>query len=311
MQTIEFHAMNCQMCAMVDSLDPAARAALDAVPAWFEAWEQCFSRFRPDSELMSLNARAGAWTAVSPDLFAALSWADQAREWSAGLASPFLFDTMRQLGYDRSFDQLRGAQNTASAVIPDPAWLIAFNPDGLQVRIPAGARLDLGGVAKGFAAQCAAERLAEYGPALVDAGGDIAVAGGADDDEGWPVEIADPLRADDALDVISLTDGCIATSGRDYRRWRAGDHEMHHLIDPRTGLPTRNSALSATVIAPEMWMAEAAAKVLLIRGAQDGLRWLEEQPELAGHLVLESGAVLRSSAMAHYAQINEPGVWLA
>lgn len=56
-----FRAMGCQMQALLDSNTPAAAAALEALPGWFAGWEQCLSRFRPESELMRLNRSAGRW----------------------------------------------------------------------------------------------------------------------------------------------------------------------------------------------------------------------------------------------------------
>lgn len=136
-------------------------------------------------------------------------------------------------------------------------------------------RLDLGGIAKGWAADIAAQRLAKAGPALIDAGGDIAVSGPMADGSPWPIAIANPFAPEDSLGLLLLVRGAVATSGRDYRRWTRGGVEQHHIIDPRTGQPAQTDVLSATIVAPDGPAAEMAAKVALILGSQAGLAWLD------------------------------------
>ena len=112
-------------------------------------------------------------------------------------------------------------------------------------------RLDLGGIAKGYAVDRAAELLAPAGPCLVNAGGDLAVRGGA-----WPVGV-------EHLTLL-LERGAIATSGRDRRRWTRDGREHHHLIDPRTGAPADTPLLRATVVAASAAEAEVLAKAVFL-----------------------------------------------
>jgi thiamine biosynthesis lipoprotein len=161
-------------------------------------------------------------------------------------------------------------------------------------------RLDFGGMAKGWAADQAARRLSSVAPALVDAGGDIAVSDAMASGEAWPIAIADPFKADADLDLLMVNRGGVATSGRDYRRWQREGKWLHHIIDPRTGAPAETDVLTATVIGPTTAEAEVAAKVALILGSQTGMQWIEARPELAGLLVLENGQVVRSRRLDKY-----------
>jgi thiamine biosynthesis lipoprotein len=77
----------------------------------------------------------------------------------------------------------------------------------------------VGGIAKGWAADRAALLLGEHAPALVDAGGDIAVSGPQLDGSPWPVAMANSLNPEEQLDLVLLYNGGVATSGRDDRRW--------------------------------------------------------------------------------------------
>jgi thiamine biosynthesis lipoprotein len=177
---------------------------------------------------------------------------------------------------------------------------LAYDPQRRAVSIPAGVRLDLGGVAKGWAADTAMRRLSHAYPVLVDAGGDIAVSGPRACGAPWAVGVADPHDPAGLLDVLLVAGGGVATSGRDYRRWRQQGRWQHHIIDPRTGRPAATDILSATVVAPDVVAAEVAAKTALILGSEAGLAWLLSRPHLAGLLALEDGRVLRTPSLAPY-----------
>ena len=304
MRTHEFRAMGCQMLAVLDRDDQAADAQLAAVPGWFEEWEQQMSRFRPSSDLMRLNA-AGRAEQVPDALLKVVRVALQSARESAGLVRPTVLDALAAAGYDRSFDQLPAAGAPAAAAAPAPDWRgIALDLPGRSITLPAGVHLDLGGVAKGWAADQAARRLAAHGPALIDAGGDIAVSGPMANGAAWPIAIANPLAPDDTLGNLLLARGAVATSGRDFRRWQRGGAEQHHIIDPRTGQPARTDVLAATVIAPDGPSAEVAAKVALMLGSGAGLAWLDARPTLAGLLVLGDGTLVRSRRMDVYLEMN-------
>ena len=230
MQKIEFRAMGCAMMAMVDSSSPEATATLNALPAQFEAWEQCLSRFRDDSELTRLNRSHGQWTPVSGTLWAVLMHSIWGARESNGLVTPTLLAALEAAGYDRSFDALQADMQPKHLLNVKHSWRdIEVDAARCAVRLPFGMRIDLGGVAKGWAAQEAARMLSKHGAALVDAGGDIAVLGGP-----LPIGIADPFKPDDAIAVVVVANAAVATSGRDYRRWQMNGTWQHHIIDPRT-----------------------------------------------------------------------------
>jgi FAD:protein FMN transferase len=306
--------MGCEMLALVDTDDPAAGEALAHVPEWFADWEHCLSRFQADSELTRLNQSHGQPVRVSDILWDVLDAALTASQQSGGLVTPTLLTALEAAGYDHSFDEglsqpitsvgAGGAvvwQWPASPVWTlDPAQAIVRDARAHTVRLLDGMRLDFGGVAKGWAAEQAARRLSEYGPALVEAGGDIAVSGPLADGARWPIGIADPQWPDADLEVVLIERGGVATSGRDYRRWQKDGVWQHHILDPRTGQPAVTDVLSATLIAPTTREAEVAAKVALILGSEDGLSWIETRPPLAALLVLEEGRVLVSKRLQEY-----------
>ncbi|NCC36176.1 MAG: FAD:protein FMN transferase, partial [Chloroflexia bacterium] len=219
---------------------------------------------------------------------------------------PTLLAHLMEAGYYRDFASLAIDHPSAGAyawALHSPAsthnatsWhLIERNPAIRAVALPPGMLLDLGGFAKGWAATQAMQRLADYGPTLVDAGGDIAVSGSRCDGAPWPIAVTDPRQPGNELALVLLAHGGLATSGRDYRRWRKGTDLLHHIIDPRTGKPATTDLLSVTVAAPTLEKAEAAAKAALILGSEAGLTWLETQPELAASLVPEEDQPIQTA----------------
>lgn len=301
MHQLPFRAMGCHMLAILDRDDPWTEAQLASVPVWFEEWEQQLSRFRPDSDLMRLNAAAGRPFAVPSALWEVIDVALGAAQQSNGLVQPTLLGALEAAGYDRSFDKLAPEQATMAAAIRMTDWhAIQLDRRNHTVKLPEGMRIDLGGVAKGWAADQAVRRLSMAGPALVDAGGDISVSGPMADGQPWPIGIDSPLAQGESLGLLLLSHGAVATSGRDYRHWQRGGVEQHHIIDPRTGRPAVTNVISATVVAPDGPTAEVAAKVALISGSEAGLEWIEADTSLAALLVLENGHVLHSRRMDAY-----------
>jgi thiamine biosynthesis lipoprotein len=239
------------------------------VPGWFEQWEATLSRFRPESELSALNRTSGQWVYVSPTLFAVIAESRRAAKLTDGLVNPLILPALEAAGYLANFDPERFRPGPIGQAIPAPDWRdLWLDPDVSCVFLPGGARLDLGGIGKGWAAQQAAERLAVVGPCLVDAGGDLAARGSPDSSGGWLIEV--PGFPDDDRDgqpfLIRLENSAIATSGTDYRRWIRGGHMLHHLIDPRTGRPADSRVVQSSVVAPDAVLAEAWAKAALIGG---------------------------------------------
>lgn len=290
MHTRTFRAMGCEVRVLAEGRGERLQSVLDGIPRWVEAHESALSRFRPQSQLSSLNASPGVAQPVAPALWSAIDDALRAAEWSGGLVTPTVGAAMRRAGYDRDFASLSALPEVAAQPpLPVPHWrLVGRDARAHTVRLPPGVELDLGGTAKGATADLLAQRLTSYGPCLVDVGGDLAVRGARASGEPWPVAVADPAQSEEPLEVLALAGGGVATSGRDFRRWKTTAGEAHHLIDPRTGAPSRTDVLTATVVAPTALAAEVAAKMVVLLGADAGIAWLDRH-HLGGVAVLDGG----------------------
>lgn len=232
--------------------------------------EARWSRFLPSSELSQCNARAGHPTLVSPNTFDCIARALDASRLTNGAFDPTV--TVTELGYDRTFDELP-ADGPAVTGHPAPgAGAIRLDPTVGTVTVSPGTSLDLGGLAKGYAADLLCEELMRHGAdgACINIGGDLRVAGHAPGADGWIIGV-DPTDVPDlsALGgtVLALTTGAVATSTNQRRRWTRSGQHLHHIVDPRTGLPAHSGINIATVIADTAWRAEALATALMVTGA--------------------------------------------
>lgn len=282
-----FHAMGTTI--VVIAPDHASATALRLTRDLFAEWERTLSRFRADSELSRLNAAAGLRTAVSPLMLTVLGAALDAARATRGIFDPTVLLRMIEIGYDRTFEtlptRLPAAHETQRA--QTGGWrAIDVNEARRLVRLPAGVGLDFGGIAKGMAVDAALNLLEERGltPAMVNAGGDLAVRSLPPDAPHWPIAVP----GKDEGWVIGLKGGAVATSGVAHRHWRQGDSERHHLIDPRTGDPAASALWSVTAIAGMCAQAEVAAKTALIQGSEQGARFIEEV-HLGALLISDNG----------------------
>lgn len=151
--------------------------------------------------------------------------------------------------------------------------------------------VDLGGIAKGYAADRAADILAAAtGSCLVNLGGDLAIRGSRPGRGFWTIGIQDPVDPSRLLLTLSVSGTrAVATSG-DYQRFFEEEGvRYHHLLDPATGEPGRR-ARSATVLAPTCVVADAWATAAFILGPECGIAALETEPELEGMIVAEDEA---------------------
>ena len=220
---------------------------------WVRRLADRLTRFAEDSELSRLNTGAGEWVEISPELESSLRCALRAFAMSTGLANAAVLPSMVAIGYAHSLADGPGV-TTLDSVRPLPRL-----PEVLQVRsglarVEPGCGIDLGGIAKGWMADRLCEML---GPNVVaNIGGDLCAVGPGPRGDGWPVGVG--------AATLMLRDHGAATSSVRRRKWG----EMHHLIDPRTGLPAKTGLEEVSVVASNGFEAEVVAKAALLLGPE-------------------------------------------
>jgi thiamine biosynthesis lipoprotein len=303
----DWQALGTQVWLLVT--DPGQLAeARRLLEADLDAVDRACSRFRPDSELMRLGAAEGpagppgvspasmdpasvspagestaqvSTTQLSPLLAEAIAVALRAARLTDGDVDPTVAGAMSALGYDRDFALLPDAgppvRLTVRAV---PGWRqVGLDEQSGVLTLPLGVNLDLGATAKAWAADRSAARLAgALGcGVLVGLGGDIAVAG-PPPEGGWRIRVQDATgRPEDPPEgpaaVVAIQGGGLATSSTTARRWRRGGDVLHHILDPRTGLPAPVYWRTVSVAAATCVDANTASTAAIIRGPQ-ALDWL-------------------------------------
>jgi len=272
----------------------ALPAALAIVQEELRRIDETCSRFRDDSELAQLNRSAGTPFASSPLLLEALAVALSAAARTDGDVDPTVGRSMGALGWDSDFTVVvaRRGQAPRMRIVPAAGWQrVRLDRARGLARIPAGVEIDLGATAKALAADRCARRVHEAtgASALVNLGGDIALAGPAPAG-GWPIRVTDDHRSAATAEgqTIALAGGGLATSSTTVRRWRAGDAELHHIVDPRTGAPAAEVWKTVSVAAGTCVEANSASTAAIVRG-EKAVAWLE-RAGLPARLVRRDGA---------------------
>ncbi len=253
------------------------------------------SRFRADSEICALRIIKDRPARISPLLAEAITVALRAASLTDGDVDPTVGAAMSAIGYDRDFEYVRPiGPPLALTVRQVPGWR-EVRLEGQSLTMPAGIQLDLGATAKAWAADRSAGRIASRlgCGVLVSLGGDIAVAGPAPQD-GWRIRVQDVTGSPEERQagpyaLIAIRDGGLATSSTAARRWQRGGDVLHHILDPRTGLPAEPVWRTVSVAAGSCADANAASTAAVIRGRR-ALGWLA-QLGLPARLVDTTGVV--------------------
>lgn len=286
--------MGSQFRLLLYSLDePTARRASRAAFDRIADLDAKFSDYQPDSELMRLCDRAGGPpVAVSADLFDILRRARAISERSHGAFDVTVGPVVRLWRRARRDRKLPRADLLERALGLVGYDRVKLDPDARTVQLfTPGMKLDLGGIAKGYASQAAIDVLKARGVprALAAGAGDIVVGDPPPGRDGWVIGIGS-LDAPGARPrrYISLKNAAVSTAGDAERFVEIGGKRYAHIVDPRTGLGVVDRA-SVTVVAPDGATADALDTAAYVLGPQQGLA-LVESIEGAAALIVRATA---------------------
>ena len=196
-----------------------------------------------------------------PVLYDLLKRADDYYLKTDGRFSPYLLTQLEAHGYDQSFP----FETSKTPFVP-----IDYRMESQQLLFHGNCKIekktenkmDLGGIAKGYAVESIAKWLKKYNHSkfgIVDGGGDMAVW--SNGEKTWNIGVMDPFNNENEIGSFKIQNGGIATSNIVYRSWWQDGMKKHHLLDGRTGLPVEPKIVQATVVSHQCLDAEIGAKI--------------------------------------------------
>jgi FAD:protein FMN transferase len=288
--------MGTRISLEIDSQDPQqAQVCAEQVFDEFNRIEQLMSPYISTSEISQINNKAGDHpVVVSLELFDLLK-------------TSIKFSNLSDGAFDISFASIGFQYDYRKKIQPDEKHIQQALPsvNYRNIRLVAnsvrfsqpGMRIDLGGIAKGYAVDRAIGLLQKCGitSGIVSAGGDSRIIG-YKDGRPWIIGIQHPRNKDAYALRIPLSNTAISTSGDYERYFLTKDERIHHIINPHTGHSAKNS-WSATVIGPDATTTDALSTTLFVLGAEKGIQLIEKMQNLDAIIIDASGKVHYSSGL--------------
>ena len=272
--SLQFFSMDTVMS--ITAYGEQGQAGVQAAREAVNRLDGLLSRTDPDSQISRLNAHAGDGTAVEvePDVAELLSFAQSVSQLLPGDFDITIAPVMDAWGFTTEERHVPTEQALSAALALVDSTQLEVDGDASTARLlQAGMEVDLGAVAKGFAAGEAEEALREAGVerATIDLGGNVTVIGTRPDGDPWRVAVKDPRNTDGYLCILELEDVTLSTSGGYERYFEEDGVRYHHIIDPKTGYPADSGLLSVTVVTANHVLADALSTALFVAGPEEAL----------------------------------------
>lgn len=269
--------------ATVDIMDAIERAYGE-----FDRIVKQYTRFDESSELSNLNRNSGTWVKISGEFFDLVKYMLDLADQTDGAFDPTIIDFLDVYGYNKNYDYSNLENPELNKIIDEraknrPSWNeIELDPEGKRVKLSKDQRIDLGGVGKGYAIDCAYNQLLKTIPNfLIDAGGDLRSSGTNEEGTLWSVGLKSMSQEEvpEVIGGLTLDNEAVASSGS----WARKVKQFHHLINPKTGLP-ENQFRTVYVQAKSAIDADAWATALFVGG--DSIT--HKMPEQLKHYVVRT-----------------------
>ncbi len=242
----------------IDAVVPLDEVAPE-VHALIDRYDRTWSRFRDDSLVAEIGRRRGRWR-LPAEAGALLGLYRRLHDLTDGAVSPLVGAALEHHGYDAGY-----SLRPSDGPVVVPAWDSVMRPERGLLVVDRPVVLDVGALGKGQLVDLVSDLLVARGvdEHVVDAGGDLRIrradrADAAPEDPGMRVALEHPDDPAQAIGVVTLTGGAIAASAVNRRAWGA---DRHHVLDARTGEPTRD-VVATWAIAPTAMEADGLATAL-------------------------------------------------
>ncbi|MDR3675814.1 MAG: FAD:protein FMN transferase [Acidobacteriota bacterium] len=248
--------------------------------------DEQMSNYKPESELSGINRNAARQDViVSPQLFGLIQYSLRASQESGGDFDITVGPLMKLWGFFRGQGRLPSALELAQVRKKIGYQHVHLNTETRTIHFDApGMELDLGGIAKGYAVDQAAELMRSDGitAALISSGSSsIYALGSPPGERGWKITVRDPFHEDKPADVFRLQNFALSTSGNYEKFFKIKGRIYCHIMDPRTGWPVQNM-LSTVAAVPTGIETEALTKIFFVGGVQKSRGYLASHPNAIG-----------------------------
>ena len=286
-----------------------AAAALESAEKELHTLDEAvLSRTAEGSELYALNTSNGETVECGADdiLPALIETALTISDATDGAFDPTLAPVLDAWGFTKDEHRVPPADELKELLSHTGCGKVALEKtaDGWTVTLLDGAQLDLGGIAKGYAADLLRAQLEKEGvtSATLDLGGDVFVMGRKTDGSDWRIAVKDPADTESYLGVVSAADKFIVTSGVYERYFEENGVRYHHILDPKTGCPAESGLVSVTVLCENGAWADALSTACFVLGPDGALALRDDLADQGTDfeliLVTDDGRVLYTDGLA-------------
>lgn len=286
-----------------------AAAALESAEKELHTLDEAvLSRTAEGSELYALNTSNGETVEYGADdiLPALIETALTISDATDGAFDPTLAPVLDVWGFTKDERRVPSADELKELLSHTGCGKVALEKtaDGWTVTLLDGAQLDLGGIAKGYAADLLRAQLEKEGvtSATLDLGGDVFVMGRKTDGSDWRIAVKDPADTESYLGVVSAADKFIVTSGVYERYFEENGVRYHHILDPKTGCPAESGLVSVTVLCGNGAWADALSTACFVLGPDGALALRDDLADQGTDfeliLATDDGRVLYTDGLA-------------
>lgn len=294
-QSREVYAMDTVMT--LEAYGQNAGAALDEAVAEIERLDALWSIASSDGEIARLNAEKQI--TASADTLALLTRAKEISAATDGLFSTTIAPLMEAWGFTSGDYRVPDEAELSALLAHVDDEEIAISDS--TVTIPADAKVDLGGIAKGFTSARVMEIFRENGveSGILSLGGNVQTLGTKPDGSLWRVGLQDPVDTSALFATLEVADKAVITSGAYERNFEQDGIVYHHIIDPRTGYPAESGLSSVTIVSDDGTLADGLSTALFIMGKEAAVEfWQTHSDEFDMVLMSDDGTVTVSEGIA-------------
>lgn len=266
----------------------------DILSEAYEVCHQCEMRLSTtvsSSDIYKINHSHGKTVTVSQETAGLLTDALEYCRVSDGAFDITIYPAKRLWDFSGRSQKIPDQKKLAAAIQLVDYTMIHI--DGRQVTLPDGMGIDLGAIAKGYAADQVAAYLTDHGvrSAVIDLGGNIYVIGSRPDGSDWRVGIREPFQ-NNQLDVVEVSDCSVVTSGI-YQRYLEADGKLyHHILNADNGMPCETGLNSVTIIGSSSEQCDALSTVCILLGYDQSTQLLRAFPDVRAVFITTDNQLL-------------------